>query len=151
MLAKIEKQYPEMKGRVADVRFGILLVEQYHESPAYRANLAKMAQAQNELMMDAALDMAQESSGKLSKAAQAQNELMMDGAFEMAQRSMVDQYIDNAMRYVAKGDVPQARLMLKTALAEDHSRGDVRALLDGLPGTNLPRSSATAALSDIHN
>lgn len=104
MLSQVEKDHPELKGRIADVRRGLLAVEKYRQGPDYRANMAKMAKASNELMLDGALD--------------------------MAQRSMIDEYVDKGLRYMSAGDVPGARLMLKTALASDDHRGDVRALLD---------------------
>lgn len=104
LLTQIETQHPEMKSRVADIRHGILTVDQYQRSAAYRAEIAKTAEAANELMLD--------------------------GALEMARRSMIDEYVDKGLRYVAIGNIPEARLMLKSALAEDDHRGDVRVLLD---------------------
>ena len=127
-LNQIEKQHPDMKDRVADVRHGILAVEKYEKTPAYRADLAKMAQEQNQLVFDAALD--------------------------EAQKSMADQYKYDAMQFVVKGDIPAARVMLKTALADDKNRGDIKTLLDTLDSFAAtlppvtPRAPTKAAASD---
>jgi hypothetical protein len=128
MLKQLEEQHPEMKSRVADVRHGLLAVEQYRQSPAYRAEIAKTAKAANELMLDGALD--------------------------MAQRSMVDDYVDKGLRYVANGNISEARLMLKSALASDDRRGDVRVLLDIVETMDSPaerRTQSQSAPSGIHN
>ena len=129
MLKQLEEQHPEMKSRVADVRHGLLAVEQYRQSPAYRAEIAKTAKAANELMLDGALD--------------------------MAQRSMVDDYVDKGLRYVANGNISEARLMLKSALASDDRRGDVRVLLDIVEALDTSssdqRSQSQSAPSSIHN
>jgi tetratricopeptide (TPR) repeat protein len=128
MLKQIEEQHPEMKSRVADVRHGILAVGQYRQSPAYRVEIEKTAKAANELMLA--------------------------GAIDMAQRSMVDDYVDKGLRYVANGNIPEARLMLKSALAGDDHRDDVRVLLDIVDIMDSPtdrHSQSQSTPSDIHN
>jgi tetratricopeptide (TPR) repeat protein len=127
MLTQIETQHPEMKSRVADIRHGILLIDQYQHSPAYRAETAKIAKAANEHMLD--------------------------GELEMAQRSMIDEYVDRGLRFVANGNIAEARLMLKTALAEDDRRGDVRVLLDAVEtlDTSPPSQPSQSTSSNIHN
>ena len=129
MLKRIEEEHPEMKSRVTDIRHGILAVEQYRQSPAYRAEIVKTAKAANELILDGALD--------------------------MAQRSLVDDYVDKGLRYVANGNIPEARLMLKSALAGDDRRGDVRVLLDIVETMDSPLSEQGARSqstpSAIHN
>ncbi len=131
MLTRIEQQHPNMKNQVAELRHQILAIEEYEKSPVYRAHQAEMARAQDQLVVDAEL--------------------------AMAQRSLSDQYINNGMRYVVKGNIPQARLMLKTALAGDESRGDVRILLNLVESmhtastANNPPSSQKGPLSTLHN
>jgi len=126
ILKQVEKEHPEMKARVADVRHGLLAVDKYRHSPDYRAAMAKMAKEANELVLD--------------------------GMLEMAQRSMIDEYVDKALRNVSSGNIPEARLMLKTALASDESRGDVRVLLDAVETLETgPDLQSLPLPSGVHN
>jgi hypothetical protein len=73
----------------------------------------------------------------------------LDGALEMAQRSMIDEYV----RYVASGNILEARLMLKSAFASDDRRGDVRVLLEMVEtlDSSGQRSQSQPAPGGIHN
>jgi TolA-binding protein len=132
MLKQIEQKYSsnhDLMSEADEVRQGIVTVEMYQSTPAYK--------------------------NKLMNVAKTLNDLMVDGGLAMAQKSLVDQYVDDAMRYVAQGNLPQARLMLRTAQAEDESRGDVRALLGAMDSDHgpprAPSGESAAAASNVHN